>query len=187
MQRIRTLAVLIVVAFSITGVAQAQAQGMGRGRMMGMHGDSSHMADMTAIHAMLTNHTSIKRTVTDLSNGVRTLTESSDKEIAAFIKQHMASMTPRVRNDDQFCPPMTSEALATIFRLQNDIRIEVTETATGVDVIQTSDNAQAVAALQQHAKEVTALVEGGHAAMRDAMMQNGGMGGRGHGMMRRGM
>jgi hypothetical protein len=58
-------------------------------------------------------------------------------------------------------------------------------------IVQTSDDAKAVNALQSHAAEVTDLVHGGMAALQTAMMKNhGGMmsGGMMHGpMMMRGM
>lgn len=50
-----------------------------------------------------------------------------------------------------------------------------------VHVVQTSRDSVTVAALQQHASEVTELVRDGMAAMHQAMMKNGG------GMMHRGM
>ena len=54
-------------------------------------------------------------------------------------------------------------------------------TEKGVVVIQTSTDPEIVAALQQHASEVSDVVEGGMAAIHSAMMKNGG------GMMQGGM
>jgi hypothetical protein len=71
--------------------------------------------------------------------------------------------------------PMQSEAVRTIFRDSDGIRSTVEYTDRGVIVVQTSSNATTVAALQQHASEVTDLVRGGMAAMHDAMMKAGGM------------
>ena len=50
---------------------------MGRGRMgmMGMGHGSATPTEMDEIHSMLFNHDRIKRTVTNLPNGIRTVTE----------------------------------------------------------------------------------------------------------------
>jgi hypothetical protein len=45
----------------------------------------------------------------------------------------------------------------------------------GIVVVQTSTDRETVAALQQHASEVTDFVNGGMAAMHAAMMKSGGM------------
>src|SRR5687767_9324060 len=48
--------------------------GMGPG-MMGMGHGSSTMAEMGVIHQLVVNHDRIKRTVTNLADGIRTVTE----------------------------------------------------------------------------------------------------------------
>ena len=48
--------------------------GMGPG-MMGMAHDEATMAQLQVIHTMLVNHDRITRTVTNLPNGIRTVTE----------------------------------------------------------------------------------------------------------------
>jgi hypothetical protein len=77
--------------------------------------------------------------------------------------------------------PMESAALHAIFEHYDTIRTAVETTATGVIVTQTSSDPKAVAALQQHASEVTIFVKDGMAAMLAAMMKNGS------GMMPHGM
>ena len=52
-------------------------------------------------------------------------------------------------------------------------------TAKGILIVQTSSDAAMVAALQQHASEVSDLADRGMIAMREAMMQNRGMSGPG--------
>ncbi len=56
------------------GMMQRMAHGMGPG-MMGMGHDSATMEQLGDIHALLANHDRIKRTVTNLPNGIRTVTE----------------------------------------------------------------------------------------------------------------
>jgi len=59
-------------------------------------------------------------------------------------------------------------------------------TSRGVVVVQTSSDPETVAALQQHAAEVSELVRDGMAAMHTAMTKNRGMGSGMHGGMEMG-
>jgi hypothetical protein len=164
---------------------------MGMG-MMGMAHDEATMSQLQVIHTLLVNHDRITRTVTNLPNGIRTVTESDDSALATQIKTHVADMGKRVSAGDDPGLPIESENLHAIFRDKDKINTTYEPTAKGIVVVQTSDDPNAVAALQQHAAEVTDLVQGGIAALQTAMMKNhGGMmgGGMMHGpmMMRGGM
>jgi hypothetical protein len=156
-------------------------RGMGPG-MMGMGHDSATMTQLRDIHALLANHDRIKRTVTNLSDGIRTITESDDPQIAALIKTHATSMFERVKNGDDPGLPIESPALHAIFRDKDKVHTTYETTANGVVVTQTSSDPNTVAALQKHASEVTEFVRGGMAAVHTAMMQNRG-GFMGGGMM----
>ena len=172
------------------GPFAGQEMGMGPGGMMGMMGmahDSATMAQLQVIHTLLTNHDRITRTVTNLPNGIRTVTESDDPALAAQIKTHVAEMGRRVGAGDDPGLPIESDALHAIFRDKDKINTSYETTDKGVAVVQTSDDATTVAALQTHAAEVSDLVRGGMAALHTAMMKNhGGMMG-GPMMMMRGM
>ena len=149
---------------------------MGMG-MMGMRHDSATMAQMRVIHEMVVNHDRIERTVTDLPNGIRTVTTSTDPALARLIKDHVLTMDQRVSRGDDPGLPMESEALRVIFRGKDKIHTVTDTTATGVMVVQTSSDSSIVVALQQHAAEVTDLLRRGMPAMHEAMMKNmrGGM------------
>jgi hypothetical protein len=158
--------------------------GMGPG-MMGMAHDEATMSQLQVIHTMLVNHDRITRTVTNLPNGIRTVTESDDPALAEQIKQHVADMGKRVAAGDDPGLPIESEALHSIFRDKDKIHTTYETTTNGIVVVQISDDPKTVAALQSHAAEVTDLAQGGMAALQTAMMKNHGdmMGG---GMMMRG-
>jgi hypothetical protein len=167
---------------------------MGPG-MMGMAHDEATKSQLQVIHTMLINHDRITRTVTNLPNGIRTVTESDDPVLAGQIKTHVAEMGKRVGAGDDPGLPIESEALHSIFRNKDNIHTTYETTAKGIVVVQTSDDAKTVAVLQSHAAEVTDLVHGGMAALQTAMMKNHvGMMGGGmmhgpimmHGMMHRG-
>ena len=162
-----------------SGVVQRSASGqmmhgMGRGMMSGPH-DAATMAQMGDIHALFMSHDRITRTVTNLPNGVRTVTESADPRVAQLLKDHVTQMGQRVDAGDDPGLPIESPALRLIYRNHAKIHTTFEPTSTGIAVVQTSSDAETVAALQQHASEVTDFVNNGMAAMRAAMMKNGGM------------
>lgn len=119
-------------------------------------------------------------------DGIRTVTESSEPRVAQLIRDHVTSSVQRVDTGNDPGLPMESPALQSIYRNHAKIRTLLEPTATGIVVVQTSDDPATVAALQQHASEVTDFVNEGMAAMHAAMMKNGGMMQRGMrgGMMR---
>jgi hypothetical protein len=183
------IALLFFAALSLF-VIQAVAQqsehnpnmmmGMGSG-MMGMSHDSRTMAEMGTIHELIVNHDRIKRSVTNLPDGIRTVTESDEPQIAKLIKEHVASMDQRVSAKSDPGLPIESPALRSILRNGDKVQTTIETTQKGAIVIQTSTDAETVAALQQHASEVSDLVQGGMTALHSAMMKNG------RGMMQRGM
>jgi hypothetical protein len=109
------------------------------------------------------------------------VTGSDDPQITQWLKTHVAAMGERVSAGDDPGLPIESPALHAIFRDKDKIHTTTETTDKGVAVVQTSDDPKTVAALQQHAAEVTDLVQGGMAALHTAMMRNAG--GRMHGGM----
>ena len=113
------IATAVALSLGLGLAAGARAQqgqmggGMGPGMMHGMehgagaggHGpmagatamltsqDAGSAADMGLVHDLLMNHDKIKRTVTHLPDGIRTVTESDDPQMAQTIKAHVASMS----------------------------------------------------------------------------------------------
>jgi hypothetical protein len=176
-----TLALAITVGtFAFKAFSQERGPGFGMRFMRGMgHGmmgsgpNSATQAEMDIIHELIVNHDLIKRTVTNLPDGIRTVTESDDSRIASSIKEHVASMGERVNTQRDPGLPIESEALRAIFRNKDKINTTVETTEKGVIVIQTSSDQETVAALQQHASEVSDLVRDGMLAVQTAMMRNG--------------
>jgi len=139
-------------------------QGMGGPMAGGMqHGDASFADDMRLVHAMLFDHDKIRRTVTNLPEGIRTLTESGDPGVARAIKAHVASMEQRLKEGKIF--NLFSPTLPVLFENKDKIRTVVEMTDRGSVVTQTSGDAKVVAALQAHALEVSELARDGMAAM----------------------
>ena len=174
------------------GMMQHMGRGMGPGMMQhmspGMMGrgagpipepmqqDGSIMGELRIIHDLFVNHGSIKRTVTNLPNGIRTVTESDDPRIAGILKDHVASMIQRVGEGHDPMLPIESPALHGIFGNKDKIHTEVEATAKGIVVVQTSEDAASVAVLQKHAGEVSDFVREGMVALHNAMASRGMMG-----------
>jgi hypothetical protein len=148
----------------------------GPGMMIGMAHDAATQSQLRVIHTLLADHDRIRRTVTNLPNGIRTATESDDPALAGLLKAHATSMAERVGKGDDPGLPIETPSVHAIFRDKDKIKTSYETTDKGIVVVQTSDDAQTVAELQRHAAEVTDLVHGGMAALQTALMKNhGGM------------
>ena len=98
-------------------------QGMNRGR--GQHGqDQRHDEDHEVFQFLLQNHKKISRTVKDLPDGVETLTESEDREVADKIKEHVEWMEYRIKNTNpiRMRDPLFAELFRHTDKNQNDSR-----------------------------------------------------------------
>jgi hypothetical protein len=175
-----------------SSAANSQPFGMGPGMMHGTaagHGpmagatamltkqDAGSSVDMALVHDMVMNFTKIKRTVTNLPNGIRTVTESDDPQVAQAIKAHVASMSQRLKDGREF--NIFSTTLPVLFENRDKIQSVVEVTEKGTVVTQTSTDARVVTALQGHAAEVTELAQEGPVAMMRGMMTRMAMGPRG--------
>jgi hypothetical protein len=139
--------------------------------------DEGSSADMGLVHDLLMNHTEIKRTVTNLPDGIKTVTESDDPQVAQTIKAHVASMSQRLKDGREF--NIFSPTLPVLFENRDKIKSVVEVTEKGTVVTRTSTDAKVVAALQGHAAEVTELAQEGPLAMMRGMMTRMAMGPRG--------
>ena len=150
-------------------MASASSVGMMGGAMAAMHqGDGAAAADMTLVHQMLANHEQITRTVTNLPDGIRTVTESTDPQVAQAIQAHVASMNQRLADGREF--NLFSKTIPVLFENRDKIRTAAVVTAQGTTVTQTSTDPAVVAALQAHAVEVSELARDGMVAMRRGAM-----------------
>lgn len=154
---------------------------MGRGPVgMLTTQDANSAADMGVAMNLVHQNTRIRRSVTNLPDGIRTVTESDDPKIAQDIKAHVASMSGRLKDGREF--NIFSTTLPVIFDNAKNIKSSVEFTDRGAIVTRTSTNAKVVAALQGHAAEVTELVNEGPVAFHrglDTRMTMGAGGPRG--------
>lgn len=148
--------------------SSASMRGPMAGRMQ--DADAAFGDDMQLVHAMIFNHEKIKRTVTNLSDGIRTITESEDPQVAQAIKAHVASMERRLGDGKEF--NLFSPTIPVLFANRDKIKTVVATTDKGSTVTQTSSDPEVVAALQAHAVEVSELARDGMVAMMRAARAN---------------
>jgi hypothetical protein len=134
--------------------------------------DDAFAADMHLVRDLILNHDRIKRTVTNLPDGIRTVTETDDPQTAQALKAHVASMEKRLKEGREF--NLFSPTIPVLFQNKDKIKTVVETTDKGSIMTQTSSDPAVVAALQAHAVEVSELVRDGRIAMmRSAMAAMG--------------
>ena len=154
---------------------QTMPQRMGRGPVGLLTKQDEHStADMGVTMNLVHANTLIERAVTRLPNGITTLTESSDPGIAQDIQAHVARMTARLNEGQEF--NLFSTTLPVIFDKASVITTVVDYTPRGARVTQTSSDPVAVEALQAHADEVTELVKEGRVAFHRGLRARAAMG-----------
>jgi ubiquinone/menaquinone biosynthesis C-methylase UbiE/intracellular sulfur oxidation DsrE/DsrF family protein len=131
----------------------------GRGRGMGRGPGPEMRVDQDVFHFLLDHHAEIRRSVKRLDNGVETLTESDNKEVATKIQEHVASMHERVKTGRGL--RFWDDLFVAIFKKSDQIRMTVEKTEKGVKVVETSDDKTVVLLIQAHADVVSQFVAHG--------------------------
>ncbi len=170
----RLAGVAVIALLTIMSPSLVRGQGM-MGRSAGMRRDSVAAAVMPVVHELMMNHQKLRRTVTNLPNGVRTVTESTDSAMVAQLQNHVATTGVLVARSQDLDVPPASPTLRQLLQRGASITRTVEHTAQGVIVTETSADSITVSLLQAHAAEVTDLVKRGMAAMHEKMMQRRGV------------
>ena len=160
--------------------AYAQMHGHGHGadgtghdmtNMPGLRGRDATPEESAELAVMFNNFPKITREVTNLPNGIRTVTFSPDDEVMGVIVSHVVGMINRVDEGRDPQVFIQSPTLDIIFERRASIRTDIEMTDAGIAVIQTSDDPEVVAALQTHAAEVSDMADRGMQAVHEAMLQ----------------
>jgi len=157
-RRLYTAAFIQLLLLAMVPAAPTFGQG-GRGMM----GDPAHAADMQLFHQLFEHRTEINRQVIARDDGIETVTESKNPEVARLLKAHVASMLARVKDGR----PIHQRDPLFVELFKNADRIEATYqlTADGVRVIETSKDAYVVKLLHAHAEVVSAFLANGMSEM----------------------
>jgi hypothetical protein len=142
--------------------------------MPGLRGLNATPAESAELAVMFRNFETIAREVTDLPNGIRTVTRSSDEAVMASLVSHVVGMIDRVERGDDPQIMIQSPTLDIFFARGAGIRSEIEVTDAGIVVVQTSDDPEIVAALHTHAAEVSAMADRGMQAVHEMMMKRAG-------------
>ena len=142
---------------------------LGGGGMMGsgMMGGATQ-ADISSYMKLFDRHTELKRTVETIDGGVRTTTESDAPDLIALLQVHVSSMYTHLNQHAEIT--CMSSSLPTLFSNSTSYRRELTLTAKGVVVKETSSDPRIASAIREHAQEVTGFVRDGMPAMMRGMM-----------------
>ena len=138
--------------------------------MPGLFGENATPEESGELATMFRNFETITREVTNLSNGIRTATRSTDEEVMNQLVSHVTGMITRVEEGDDPQIGIQSPTLDVFFVRGDEIETEIDVTDEGIVVTQTSDDPELVAALQKHAAEVSAMAERGMEAVHEMMM-----------------
>jgi len=178
----KILFTLFVLLF--TSICSLSAEEMGHKKHKHGHGHSEHDEvnmpglqgiDTTDIEVndlkkIFQNHKEIKRTVTNLDNGIKTETYSDNEEIRAAIINHITLMVTRIQEGRNPKVLIQSPTLDKLFNNYDKIETSIELTETGIAVIQTSKDPKVVNLLQTHASEINDMVEKGMQAIHERMM-----------------
>ena len=139
--------------------------------MPGLRGENATPEESAELAVMFRNFGTITREVTNLPNGTRTVTRSSDEEVMNQLVSHVFGMIRRVEDKDDPKILIQSRTLDVFFQRGDKIESEIELTDEGIVVTQTSQDTELVAALQEHAAEVTDMADRGMEAVHEKMMQ----------------
>ena len=139
--------------------------------MPGLRGENATPEESAELAVMFRNFGTITREVTNLPNGIRTVTLSTDEDVMDQLVSHVFGMIRRVEDRDDPEIIIQSQTLDIFFERGDEIETEIELTDEGIVVIQTSQDPELIAALQEHAAEVTDLADRGMAAVHERMMQ----------------
>ncbi|MGB3281100.1 MAG: hypothetical protein WBA92_18110 [Pseudorhodobacter sp.] len=153
------------------GMGMDHIGGIGIGHMF--KGVDTTPEEEDELRAMFEGHTQITRSVENLPNGIRTVTEASNPDLRDKLVTHVIGMIDRV--DQGRDPKVTIQSLTldVLFKNRALITTAMDPTETGIIITQTSDDAETVAALQKHAAEVSDLAARGIVSAQEAMMTRG--------------
>lgn len=176
-----------VAQMSGHGMHHNNAEGPGRGmhghgadgsghdmvNMPGLRGLDASAEESAELAAMFSNFEKISRSVTNLPNGIRTITFTKDPELMSVVVSHVTGMIQRVEEGRDPKVFIQSPTLDLLFERRDQIKTDIEMTDDGIVVTQTSDDPEVVEALQTHASEVSDMVDRGMQAVHEAMLKRG--------------
>ncbi len=137
--------------------------------MPGLQGKDTTAGEVADMAAMFQRHQALRRTVENVPNGIRTVTETDDENLRTALVSHVVQMLARVQTKRDPEVRIQSPTLTPLFDHADAIQTTITMTATGVAVTQTSTDDAVVALLQTHAAEVSDMAARGMRAVHERL------------------
>ena len=138
-------------------------------KMPGLQGKDTTEQEVVDLKEIFRSHKGINRVVSNLPNGIVTMTEAEDETLREAIISHVSMMVTRLQEGKNPEIIIQSPTLDALFEVYGEIDTELELTDTGVKVIQTSDNPDVVELLQTHAAEVSDMAKRGMQAIHERM------------------
>ena len=138
--------------------------------MPGLQGEDITDQEVADLKQLFQKHNEISRLVENIPNGIITVTESDNEELRSSIIDHVTMMVTRLQEEKNPQVIIQSPTLHEIFEYYDEIETEIELTEKGISLIQTSTNPEVVALLQQHALEISDMVDRGMQAVHERMM-----------------
>ena len=138
--------------------------------MPGLQGEDITDQEVADLKQLFQKNIEISRLVENIPNGIITVTESDNEELRSSIIDHVTLMVTRLQEEKNPQVIIQSPTLHEIFKYYDEIETELELTEKGISLIQTSTNPEVVALLQQHASEISDMVDRGMEAVHERMM-----------------
>jgi len=138
--------------------------------MPGLQGEDITDQEVADLKQLFQKHNEISRLVENIPNGIITVTESDNEKLRSSIIDHVTLMVTRLQEEKNPQVIIQSPTLHEIFKYYDEIETELELTEKGISLIQTSTNPEVVALLQQHASEISDMVDRGMEAVHERMM-----------------
>jgi hypothetical protein len=126
--------------------------------------DAAWEADHDTFLFLIDQRDRIRREVKDLPDGVETVTESSDRDVAERIRVHVHAMYARMKEDRPI--HVRDPLFAELFRHAAAVATTIEPTTDGVRVRATSKDPYVVKLIKAHAGVVGRFISEGHPEMR---------------------
>lgn len=137
--------------------------------MPGLVGENATAEESEEMRVLFRNFTTLSRDVTNLPQGIRTVTASTDPAVMEALVSHVIGMIDRVDQADDPKVLIQSPTLDLFFLRGDSITTTIDVADEGIIVTQTSDDPELIEALQIHAAEVSDMAERGMQAVHEMM------------------
>lgn len=126
--------------------------------------DPELQADLAVFRSLLQHRARITRRVKALPNGVQTVTESNDPEVADQIKQHVVAMHRRIKDGKPV--HLRDPLFVELFANADKIDLRILETQKGVEVTETSTYPYVVKLIRAHSEVLSLFLQNGMSEIR---------------------